>query len=81
MVSGIGSVIGVYLGIKLAGGVVSLMSTTVSSLFLITRVEDIYVPAGLLIMGVGGGIGTSLMSALFPAKDAAFSPRAVAIAK
>lgn len=81
LLSGLGSLIGIYLGIKFAAGAVSLMSSTISSLYLITRVEDIHVPARLLFMGIGGGIGTSLLSALFPAKDAAFSPPIAAITR
>lgn len=81
LVSGLGSLLGIYLGIKFAGGAVSLMSSTISSLYLITRVEDIEVPARLLILGMGGGIGVSLLSAIFPARNAAFYPPILAITK
>ena len=81
LVSGLGSLLGIYLGIKFAGAAISLMSSTISSLYLITRVEDIEVPARLLILGMGGGIGASLLSAIFPAINAAFYPPILAITK
>ena len=81
VVAGTGSLIGVYLGIRFASGSVSLMSSTISSLYLITRVEDIHVPIGLLYLGVAGGVCTSLLASIYPAKDAAFSPPISAITK
>ncbi|MDY7030413.1 MAG: FtsX-like permease family protein, partial [Thermodesulfobacteriota bacterium] len=39
------------------------------------------VPVRLLFMGLGGGIGTSLLAAVYPARDAAFSPPIVAITR
>ncbi|MDY6843307.1 MAG: ABC transporter permease, partial [Thermodesulfobacteriota bacterium] len=81
LLSGLGSFAGMYLGIEFASKAISLMSSTISSLYLITRVEEIEVPARLFIMGVGGGVGASLFSAFFPAKNAAFYPPVQAITK
>ncbi|MDY6970790.1 MAG: FtsX-like permease family protein, partial [Thermodesulfobacteriota bacterium] len=81
LVSGLGSLVGIYAGIQFAGGAISLMSSTISSLYLVTRVEDIEVPARLVILAMGGGVGASLVSAVVPAREAAFYPPILAITR
>ena len=75
----IGSVLGIVLGWLLARGLVGAVDATVNRLVRLVSVDRIVLPSHAVWIGLGAGIGTSLLAAWWPARRAASIPAAEAL--
>lgn len=72
----IGAVIGILIGIIMGRGAVGLVSQTINDLFFVTTVRDLPIPLISLVKGFVLGIVATVITAAFPAWEAAsVSPR------
>lgn len=76
LIGGLGSILGLGVGMVLAAGAVHLLADTVNALYFATSVEAIRLGAGDVFTGMAVGIGFSLFAGLLPARDAMFTPPA-----
>lgn len=77
MVGTLGSLLGVMLGIALGQGAVRLVTQTINDLFFVISVRGVQIPPDSLVKGFVLGTGTTLLSAVPPAWEAAaVTPRA-----
>jgi putative ABC transport system permease protein len=67
----IGSLLGLGLGVLLGRGTVGLITQTINDFYFVVNVESVTVPASTLIKGLVIGVGASLGAALLPALEAA----------
>ena len=70
----IGSALGLLLGIVLASGLVQLLAQTINDLYFVVEVSQLTVTPWILGKGAILGIGTTLLSALPPAREATTAP-------
>lgn len=67
----IGSTLGVLIGIMMGRGAVSLVSQTINDLFFVTTVQDVPIPNISLVKGFVLGVLATVITAGFPAWEAA----------
>ena len=67
----IGAIFGVSIGILMGRGAVSLVSQTINDLFFVTTVRDIPIPLISLVKGFALGVLATVITAAFPAWEAA----------
>jgi putative ABC transport system permease protein len=70
----VGSILGVLLGIVLASGLVQLLAQTINDLYFVVEVSDLSLPPWTLAKGALLGVGTTLVAALPPAREATDAP-------
>ncbi len=75
----IGAGIGILLGILMGRGAMRLVTQTINDLFFVVTVRDIPIPATSLLKGSALGIGATMITAAFPAWEAASVPPRTAI--
>ena len=70
----VGTGIGVLLGIVLASGLVQLLAQTINDLYFVVQVSELSITPWILAKGSLLGIGTTLLAALPPAREATNAP-------
>jgi putative ABC transport system permease protein len=81
LIGSIGSVLGILLGILMGRGAVRLVTQTINDLFFVLTVSDVPILASSLVKGAVLGIGATVMTAVFPAWEAASVPPNLAITR
>lgn len=77
----IGTCVGLLLGRAMAVGAVELMGSTVQSLYVSSSPGEIAIRPWTLLVAAAAGIGTSVASAWWPAREAASVPPSEAMAR
>jgi putative ABC transport system permease protein len=72
-----GSALGLLLGVALARAALGSVSQTITALYVVVQARTLYLSPDILWQGAGLGLGTALLSALAPAREAAATPPAV----
>jgi putative ABC transport system permease protein len=67
----LGTALGLLLGLVLGQGLVRLVTQTINDLYFVLSVRGLEVPAWVLVKGAALGLGTTLLAAYFPAREAA----------
>jgi putative ABC transport system permease protein len=67
----LGAIFGVLLGIIMGRGAVGLVSQTINDLFFVTTVQDVPIPSSSLVKGFLLGVIATVVTAAFPAWEAA----------
>jgi len=76
LIGGLGSLIGVGMGIGLAKIMLYLVSRTITALYILVKAEHLIISPWILMEGLGLGMLASLLSALGPAREASkIAPR------
>jgi putative ABC transport system permease protein len=70
----VGTGIGVLLGIVLASGLVQLLAQTINDLYFVVQVSELSIPPWILAKGALLGVGTTLVAAIPPAREATNAP-------
>ena len=73
------TVLGLGLGVGLAGGLVTLVTRTINDLYFVVVVRELAVSPAVLAKGAALGIGATLLAALVPAAEASAAPPGAAI--
>jgi putative ABC transport system permease protein len=81
LIGWVGSLGGIGVGVLLAGGAVHLLAETVNALYFATSIEAIELTRADWILGLGLGVGFSLLAGLLPARDAMLTPPAQVLAR
>jgi putative ABC transport system permease protein len=76
-----GACCGVLLGLAIGHALVGLVSQTINDLYFVVAVNEVSVPAGVLIKAVCAGLGTALAAALLPALEVAGSTPQLSLAR
>lgn len=71
VVGALGTAFGLALGVLLGRGLVGVVGQTITDLYFAVAVQQVAVPAGTLVKGTILGIGTTVLAALLPAREAA----------
>ena len=71
LISVIGSIIGVFLGLLLAHQLIKLTTQTINDLYFVLHVQNVWFTPGLFFGGLLLGVGCSLIAATLSALDAA----------
>jgi putative ABC transport system permease protein len=71
LLSLVGSLLGLGLGVLMGRGVISLITQTINDFWFTVNVQDVSVPASTLIRGLVVGVGAAVLAALVPAVEAA----------
>jgi len=77
----IGSIIGIFLGMMLAKGMVQLVSQTINDLYFVLNVRELQITPFSFFKGFLLGVGASFFSALKPAREATSAPPRVVISR
>lgn len=77
----LGSFLGILLGILMGRGMVALVTQTINDLFFVVTVRDIPIPTASLIKGMILGILATVVTAAFPAWEAASVPPRTALSR
>ncbi|UCD40917.1 MAG: FtsX-like permease family protein, partial [Chloroflexota bacterium] len=77
----LGAIIGTLLGILMGRGAVGLVSQTINDLFFVATVQNIPLPVNSLIKGIALGILATVITAAFPAWEAASVPPRTALSR
>jgi len=67
----IGSLLGLGLGVLLGRGVVGLITQTINDFWFVVNVRDVTMPPATLLRGLFVGVGAAIVAALVPAIEAA----------
>jgi putative ABC transport system permease protein len=70
----IGTGIGLLLGIVLATGLVQLLAQTINDLYFVVQVSELTITPWLLLKGTLLGVGTTMLAAVPPAREATNAP-------
>lgn len=70
----VGTGIGLLLGIVLASGLVQLLSQTINDLYFVVQVNELSITPWILLKGSLLGLGTTLLAAVPPAREATNAP-------
>lgn len=70
LLSLIGSILGVGLGVVLGQGMVRLVTQTINDFYFVVTVQEVAVPAAALVKGVLIGVAAALLASLMPAIEA-----------
>ena len=81
VMGGVGSVLGLGAGLLLARGVLGLVGSTISELYMRVRPEGLAITATQIALGVTCGVAASFVASFFPARRAAFIEPASAMRK
>ena len=81
MIGLLGAGFGILLGILLGRGAVGLVSQTINDLFFVTTVQDIAIPLNSLLKGGLMGVLATVLTAAFPAWEAASVPPRTALSR
>jgi putative ABC transport system permease protein len=76
-----GACCGVLLGVAIGRALVGLVSQTINDLYFVVAVNEVSVPAGVLIKAMCAGLATALAAALLPALEVAGSSPQLALAR
>jgi putative ABC transport system permease protein len=71
LLSLVGSILGLGLGIILGRGVVGLITQTINDFYFTVNVTGVTVPTSTIIRGLATGVGAAILAALVPAIEAA----------
>ena len=77
----LGAGFGILLGILMGRGAVGLVSQTINDLFFVTTVQDIPIPINSLVKGGLMGVLATVLTAAFPAWEAASVPPRTALSR
>lgn len=77
----LGSIFGMLIGILMGRGTVGLVSQTINDLFFVTTVQDVPIPMNSLVKGAVLGISATVITAAFPAWEAASVPPRTALSR
>ena len=77
----LGAITGTLLGIIMGRGAVDLVSQTINDLFFVTTVQNIPLPVNSLLKGIALGILATVITAAFPAWEAASVPPRTALSR
>jgi putative ABC transport system permease protein len=66
-----GAALGLVMGVVLAGQLVGAVSRTLTSLYILTSIQDLFVSPGAVLMALALCLGAVLLAAWFPAREAA----------
>ena len=77
----LGAIIGTLIGILMGRGAVGLVSQTINDLFFVTTVQNIPLPVNSLLKGIVLGILATVITAAFPAWEAASVPPRTALSR
>ena len=66
-----GAALGVLLGVVLAGQLVGAVSQTITSLYILTSIQNLFVSPAAILTALGLCLGAVLLAAWFPAREAA----------
>src|SRR5262249_41286455 len=72
-----GAALGLLMGVGLARATLGSVSETITALYVVVQARTLDLSPGMLWQGAGLGVGTALLAALAPAREAASTPRAV----
>jgi putative ABC transport system permease protein len=70
----VGTGIGLLLGIILATGLVQLLAQTINDLYFVVQVSELTITPWILMKGTLLGVGTTMLAALPPAREATNAP-------
>ena len=70
----VGTGIGLLLGIVLATGLVQLLAQTINDLYFVVQVSELTITPWILMKGTLLGVGTTLLAAIPPAREATNAP-------
>ena len=77
----LGTIIGTLLGILMGRGAVGLVSQTINDLFFVATVQNVSLPVNSLLKGIALGILATVITAAFPAWEAASVPPRTALSR
>lgn len=77
----VGAAAGILIGILMGRGAVALVSQTINDLFFVATVQDMPIPASSLIKGFALGVLATVITAAFPAWEAASVPPRTALSR
>jgi putative ABC transport system permease protein len=77
----LGAIIGTMLGILMGRGAVGLVSQTINDLFFVTTVQNLPLPVNSLLKGFALGVLATVITAAFPAWEAASVPPRTALSR
>jgi putative ABC transport system permease protein len=77
----VGACCGVLLGLAIGRALVGLVSQTINDLYFVVAVNEVSVPAGVLIKAGCAGLATALAAALLPALEVAGSTPQLSLAR
>jgi putative ABC transport system permease protein len=77
----VGAACGVLLGLAIGRGLVGLVSQTINDLYFVVAVNQVSVPAGVLLKALGAGLATALVAGLLPALEVAGSAPQLGLAR
>lgn len=77
----LGAIIGTLLGILMGRGAVGLVSQTINDLFFVTTVQNLSLPLNSLLKGFALGVLATVITAAFPAWEAASVPPRTALSR
>ena len=80
LIGGVGSLIGVGVGIGLAKGMLFFVSRTITALYIIVKAEHLVISPFILVGGFGVGMAASILSAMGPSREASKIPPREALA-
>ena len=69
-----GTLLGIFLGVLLANGLLALVTRTINDLYFVLNVSSLALTSFSLVKGLLLGIGATLLAALMPAVEAATAP-------
>ena len=70
----VGTVVGLLLGVVLATGLVQLITQTINDLYFVVTVRELSISAWTLTKGTLLGMGTTIVAAIAPAREATNAP-------
>jgi putative ABC transport system permease protein len=77
----LGALFGLLVGILMGRGMVGLVSQTINDLFFVTTVRDVPIPVNSLLKGAILGVLATIITAAFPAWEAASVPPRTALSR
>jgi putative ABC transport system permease protein len=66
-----GSLLGLFLGIVMAGQLVGAVSQTITSLYILASIHDLFISPGAILAALSLCLGAVIFAAWFPAREAA----------
>lgn len=79
LVGVVGTALGLALGIALATGLVRLVTQTINDLYFVVTVRELTIAPATLVKGAVLGLGTTLVAAVAPAREATNAPVSVVL--